>query len=112
MDPRVDAIIQQIIHHIQDPNFSLDKCLSNGGYCSDHMRRLFREQTGKTPQEYLKHLRVKAAKRLLASRERSNYSITEICTMVGFNDISYFSRVFKKTTGYPPSEYLEKENKT
>ena len=112
MDPRVDAIIQQIIHHIQDPNFSLDECLSNWGYCSDHMRRLFREQTGKTPQEYLKLLRIKAAKRLLASQSLSNYSITEICTMVGFNDISYFSRVFKKTTGYPPSEYLKKENKT
>lgn len=108
LDPRVDEIASNILHHFQDPNFSLDECLARNGYCSDHMRRLFREQLGKPPHEYLMGLRIKTAKRLLASRDITHYSVTEICMMVGFNDVSYFSRVFKKVTGIAPSEYREK----
>lgn len=107
IDPRIEEIIHTIIHHFHDPSFSLDDCLSRNGYCSDHMRRLFREQIGKTPHEYLAYLRIKSAKKLLSSRKISNYSVGEICTMVGFQDVSYFSRIFKKATGVPPSEYVE-----
>ncbi len=104
-DPQVEVIMSNIIHNFHDPSFSIHKCLCTGGYCSDHMRRLFKEQVGKTPSEYLMSLRIKSAKKLLAARKSSNYSIMDICTMVGFNDVSYFSRVFKKETGVPPSEY-------
>ncbi len=109
IDPRVEEIVHTIIHHFQDPAFSLDECLSKNGYCSDHMRRLFREQIGKTPHEYLSYMRIKAAKKLLTSRKVSNYSVGEICTMVGFHDVSYFSRIFKKATGISPSEYFEEK---
>ncbi len=105
LDPRVEQIVEQIVLEFQDPAFSLDECLMRGGYCTDHMRRLFREQTGKTPHEYLAHLRIKTAKKLLASRKVSNYSVTEIAEMVGFHDVSYFSRIFKKATGISPGEY-------
>ncbi len=108
LDPRVDAILNDIVHHFQDPAFSLDECLTKNGYCSDHMRRIFREQMGKTPHEYLMHLRLKTAKKFLNARDVSNYSVTEIAAMVGFNDISYFSRAFKKATGIAPSDYFEK----
>ncbi|MBE6589928.1 MAG: helix-turn-helix domain-containing protein [Ruminococcaceae bacterium] len=104
-DPRVEAIMNRIIHNFHDPAFSIDECLCVGGYCQDHMRRLFREQVGKTPREYLTYLRIKSAKKLLAARGSSKYSVSDICAMVGFNDVSYFSRVFKKETGIAPSEY-------
>ena len=104
-DPGVEAIMNRIVHNFHDPAFSIDKCLSSGGYCADHMRRLFREQVGKTPREYLTYLRVKSAKKLLAARKSSNYSVADICSMVGFSDVSYFSRVFKKETGISPGEY-------
>lgn len=107
IDSRIDEITQYIVHHFQDPDFNLDKCLSVNGYCSDYMRRLFYAQIGQTPHEYLNNLRIKAAKKLLSSRNRSNYSISEISAMVGFSDPCYFSRVFKKVTGYSPSKYLE-----
>ena len=108
IDPRVEQIMNSIIHHFQDPGFSLEECLACHGYCADHMRRIFREQIGKTPQEYLNDIRIKTAKKLLSSRHVSNYSVTDICTMVGFGDISYFSRIFKRATGIAPSEYFEK----
>ena len=46
--------------------------------------------------------RIEEAKRYL---ERGNVSITEVALMVEFNDLNYFSRVFKKTTSLSPSQY-------
>lgn len=108
-DPQVEAVMNRIVEGFHDPAFSIDACLSLGGYCTDHMRRLFCEQVGKTPGEYLTYLRIKTAKKLLAARKSSNYSVADICSMVGFNDVSYFSRVFKKETGTTPGKYLGDE---
>lgn len=106
-DSRVEEIANKILQSFQDPDFSVDDCLSLGGYCPDHMRRLFRHHFGKTPHDYLVELRIRAAKKLLASRSTSNYSIAQISCMTGFHDVAYFSRIFKKATGVPPGKYPE-----
>lgn len=104
-DQRVDRIICDIIDNFQNSDFSLEKCLAGHGYCSDHMRRLFREQTGKTPIEYLTYIRINNAKRLLRNKNISNNTITEISELSGYSDVSYFSSAFKKATGKSPTEY-------
>lgn len=104
-DTRVDSIINKIIHNFNHEDFSIERCLEESGYCSDHIRRLFRQQTGKTPHEYLCELRIKAAKKLLATRTISNMAISEIAQAVGFSDVSYFSRIFKKMCGICPGKY-------
>lgn len=107
MDPTVERIADLIVRNFQDPDFSLDESITASGYCTDHMRRLFRRETGKTPHEYLTELRMKNAKKLLISRKISNYTINEIAAFSGFRDAAYFSRTFKKTTGVSPAEYRE-----
>ena len=106
-DKRVDAIINVIIQNFQKIDFSIDSCLDKSGYSADYMRRLFRKDTGKSPNEYLTEMRLRTAKSLLSSRKFSNYSITEISSMVGYKDISYFSRIFKEKTGMTPLEYCK-----
>lgn len=64
--------------------------------------RLFKKETGKTPHEYLVHLKIEKAKELLS---HSSYSITEICFLCGFTEHSHFSKVFKKLTGDTPLNY-------
>jgi AraC-like DNA-binding protein len=64
--------------------------------------RLFKKETGKTPHEYLVHLKIDKAKELLAY---SNFSVTEICFLCGFTEHSYFSKVFKRLTGSTPLDY-------
>jgi AraC family transcriptional regulator len=64
--------------------------------------RLFKKETGKTPHEYLVHLKIEKAKELLMN---SNYSVTEICFLCGFTEHSHFSKVFKKLTGTTPLNY-------
>ena len=64
--------------------------------------RLFRENTGVTPYQYLLQLRYNQASKLLHSDQ---YSIDEICEMVGIKDRFHFSRTFKKIYGVPPAQY-------
>lgn len=70
-------------------------CVSNYYFC-----HLFKQVTGKTLSEYINGVRVNAAEVLLKT---SDMNITEVALAVGFNDINYFSRVFKKYKKYPPS---------
>ncbi len=106
-DPNVERIVNRIIAGFQDPDFSLDACLSGSGYCADHMRRRFREEMGRGPHEYLTDLRIKTAKKLLMARGNTQHTVADIAGMVGFSDVCYFSRLFKKATGVSPGKYTE-----
>ncbi|MFI3213674.1 MAG: PocR ligand-binding domain-containing protein [Eubacteriales bacterium] len=63
---------------------------------------LFKQSTGSSFKEHLNMVRIEESKRLLANTE---YSIIDIATAVGFEDQSYFSKVFKKYTGLTPKQY-------
>lgn len=104
-DPLVEKIKGSITDNFNDPDFSLSELQEKSGYCDDHLRRLFRKETGMSMLEYLTELRIKHAMRLLSENHMLHYSIAEIGAMCGFYDISYFSRVFKKKTGVAPSEF-------
>jgi len=62
----------------------------------------FKKSTGYTPVDYLQRLRIKMAKKLIRSGE---YSISEAAYMVGFENMSYFTRLFRRIEGRLPSEY-------
>ena len=58
--------------------------------------------TGSTFKEYLSMVRVEESKRLLAN---TDYSLIDIAVATGFQDQSYFSKVFKRYTGLTPGQY-------
>lgn len=70
-----------------------------------HMSRKFKKETGMTIVSYQQMLRMNKAEHLL---ESENLPIEEIAWLVGYEDASYFSRVFKKVKGYTPTEYRER----
>ena len=111
-DVRVSRIADLAVEHFTDPDFSISDVIQKSGYCEDHMRRLFRRELGVSPLEYLTALRVNHAKKLMRENQCLHYTVALIGSMAGFSDISYFSRVFKKSTGISPREYLRlvKEN--
>ena len=57
-----------------------------------------------SPLNYLTEYRIRLSKELL---RREDYSIAKVAELVGFEDNLYFSRIFKKRTGYSPSAYRE-----
>jgi len=68
-------------------------------------RKKFKEYTGISPLQYQINLRINRAKDLLIT---SNQTLKEITHDLGFDSPDYFCRLFKKKTGYTPSDYREK----
>ena len=104
-DRRIEKIKSDILQNFHSADFSLTACLEAHGYCADHMRRIFTDAVGMSPVEYLTEVRIKAAKQLLENPSTSSNTISNICELSGYNDIGYFSKIFKKKTGISPSEY-------
>ena len=69
--------------------------------------RSFRETVKQTPMQYILSLRMSNAQSLL---EATDYNITEIAAAVGYDDPLYFSRLFRRHTGFSPTEYRKRMN--
>lgn len=67
-----------------------------------YFSRIFKEETGQTPGEYITFVRIEESKKLLRD---SNINIIDIPELVGFQSQSYFTKVFKKETGHTPAQY-------
>ncbi len=78
------------------------ECIAERAFFSKfHFIRLFKKVYGKTPHEYLSHVRIEKAKQLLAK----NFSVTETCFMVGFQSVGSFAALFKRQVGKSPGAY-------
>jgi len=64
--------------------------------------RNFKQYTGSTPMQYILALRIANAEALLRNTQ---YNITEVAAIVGYQNPLYFSRMFRKAKGLSPSEY-------
>ncbi len=71
-------------------------------YNYSYLSSLFPQVTEMNFTDYMNELRIKRAKDLL---KQVDVTISEVAESIGFTDISYFSKVFKKRTGQTPSQY-------
>jgi AraC-like DNA-binding protein len=72
-------------------------CISNRQYI-----RIFKKLSGKTFVRFLNGIRVNYAKQLL---QKNNSKITSVCFETGFEDVSYFYKIFKEFTGTTPKVF-------
>jgi len=72
------------------------------GINQSYLSEIFQHELGLSPWDYLNRYRIRQAKVLLHDRSRS---ITVIASSVGFNDSSYFGRVFRRIVGCSPQQY-------
>ena len=68
----------------------------------DYLARVFKKETGLSIGGYLQDIRMNEAKKLLA---HTNVPVNEVAMGVGYDNISYFSHVFREKTGLTPVEY-------
>lgn len=73
---------------------------------TSYLGSIFREVTGISPVDYLINIRMSKAKELILDGN----SITQTSNLVGFTDVFYFSKYFKKYEGISPSQYMKKFN--
>jgi AraC-like DNA-binding protein len=101
---KIDAVRKALLKIHQ--NYSEDieiRFLAKEANCSpEHFCRSFKSIVGKSPKEYLTDYRLTRAVRMLQLDEQS---ITRIASDCGFNDLNYFSRLFKKKNKMTPREY-------
>jgi signal transduction histidine kinase/AraC-like DNA-binding protein/DNA-binding LacI/PurR family transcriptional regulator len=72
------------------------------GTSKQHLDRIFGKELGISVNDCLNRFRIERARQLL---DNTSDDLTLIAMQVGFNDSAYFSRVFRKLVGYPPSAY-------
>jgi len=74
------------------------------GVSEDYLGRIFQQELGLSPMEYLNRYRIKEARGLLS---QTCASVTEVAVKVGFEDPAYFSRAFCKQVGISPRTYRQ-----
>jgi AraC-like DNA-binding protein len=104
----IRAAIVYIRDHIRE-RITVDTLAAMSGMSKYHFIREFKRITRYTPVMYTNVMRIEMARRLIGS---DNLSIGEISEKCGFENVSYFTKTFKKYTGTTPSELkLEKSKK-
>jgi iron complex transport system substrate-binding protein len=97
----VTEAIQYIRAHYREP-ITAEKLAGRYDCSTSYLSRLFRNQIGLGPIEYLIHERIYRAKQLLL---KSDARIQDVAGRVGYADVYYFSRLFKKHTGRSPLQF-------
>jgi AraC-like DNA-binding protein len=103
-DPRIHSIIRQI-RKAPELNWQLKHLAAGCRMSYPHFRRLFTLAAGLPPGEFIIAERMKKAGHLL--RQITPPSLKETAELCGYDDIYYFSRLFKQHYGLPPGRYRD-----
>jgi two-component system response regulator YesN len=103
--PKLKEIDQYIIEHLSDNISSADMAnylFLNPSYFS----RYFKKLAGENFTDYIHRFKMKTAEKMLREKEDS---IEDVANRLGYSDRTYFSKIFKKHTGYSPGEFKSKK---
>jgi len=88
--------------HLSSTSFHVEELSREMGLSRVHLYRKVKEACGKSPSEYIRNYRLLHAMKLLRS---DAVSVSEVAYQSGFNDLSHFSKCFKRAFGMSPSHY-------
>ncbi len=100
-----DLLVQHALNYIKmhlTQKISIDDIARHCNYSTSYVSRNFNKVVGMNINTYINKLKVEVSKTYLIT---SNKSIAEIAEIVGFEDLSYYSRVFSSLLGIPPAEF-------
>jgi len=103
--PHADSVVRQCEQWLNEHFRELDavsRVVAHSDLAERTLKRRFKAATGSTLIEYLQKLRVEEAKRLLETGRRP---VDDISGDVGYSDVSFFRRLFKRMTGLSPRQY-------
>ena len=100
-----DDRIRTIISHIRSNLYEyqdIDQLAKIACMSKDHFIRIFKKETGDTPNAYITKKKMEAAELLLIT---SDEPIKNVAIKLGYDDCSYFNKTFKKYSGITPQQY-------
>ncbi len=103
-DKEIRRAQEQLENHYSE-QYNFDDFAREAGMSRRTFERRFKAATGDSPLQYLQRVRVEAAKQIL---ETENRNFDEIAYAVGYEDRSFFSKVFTQISGLTPKAYRQK----
>ncbi len=100
---KIDVLMEMILQNPAAP-ISLADTAIKLGIAQNVLKSAFRKRAGTSLMSYVIQARIRQAKLLL---HRKELTVADIALTVGYSDHSYFSRLFKRVTGYTPTELRE-----
>jgi AraC-like DNA-binding protein len=88
--------------HLSDSDLSTTQIADALAFNADYLGRVFREAFDETPTDHIHRLRIDRARMLFRSTDRP---IERVATDVGFADVRYFRRIFKRQVGLTPGQF-------
>lgn len=101
LNQKISAIISYLEANLGS-DITLDAIAGQFNANKSHLCRFFKRYTGFSLFDYINRSRIAAAEKLML---QGKHSITDICYMVGFNNLTHFERVFKQHSGMSPRNY-------
>jgi AraC-like DNA-binding protein len=99
----LEKCIEIVTHNIPDSSFSIDNLCSQIGMSRTLVYEKLKALTGQSPNEFIRVIKLKHAKTLLLN---GKHSVKDVALLSGFDNVKYFSTVFKKYYGQSPSDIL------
>lgn len=100
----LDDILYYIDHNYQS-NIKLETIAPLFGYNSAYLGKIFNKTVGESFNSYVDHIRIEHSKVLLL---QNNYKVYEIAERVGYRNVDYFHKKFRKYVGESPAEFRKK----
>ena len=97
----IQRILEYIDHHYKE-DLSRTTLADMVYLSADHLARIFKKETGETLVKYITDKRIHAAKELLSDTKTP---IAQVASEVGYDNYSYFTKIFKEKTGFSPGDY-------
>ena len=104
-NPSRDSVLDDILHYINhnyQSNIKLETIAPLFGYNSAYLGKIFNKATGESFNSYIDHRRIEQSKQLLLENKLKVYEIAE---RVGYKNVDYFHKKFKKYVGVSPAEF-------
>ncbi len=104
-------ILQKTINFVREnyaDKITLEDAAAHVGLSRSYLSTIFKDELGTSFTDYVNTLRVEKSKELLLN---PSLSLADIADLVGYNDQSYYTKVFTRATGASPGQYRKKRGK-